>query len=267
MSKGHLDAAAGGAFLSLTIDRAMALINKMVENQAWREERTQAKTQKDMHTVKETDMLAAKIDLLLKKFDERAAVDASGTVNSMDSRMTCEVCGNVGHSGNDCPETREDAAYINNGYRQQGGNNGWNNQSRPPFQGNSNHNSNFNSNQPLLKDLVLGQAKINENLTKKMINNDKIIENMNTKIESLSSSVKNQLSFNKMIETQLTQIAAALPNKTKERKIENIIITPENVKAVTTRGGKSTHDPPNPNHAAGKQKAQQQKGVNIDSSS
>ena len=90
---------------------------------------------------------------------------------------------------------------------------------------------------------------------------------MNTKIESLSSSVKNQLSFNKMIETHLTQIAADLPNKTKERKIENIIITLENVKAVTTRGGKSTRDPPNPNHAAGKQKAQQQKGVNTDSSS
>ena len=123
MSKGHLDAAAGGAFLSLTIDRATTLINKMVENRAWGEERTQAKTQKGMHTIKETDMLAAKIDLLLKKFDERAADDTSGTVNSMDSHMTCEVCGNVGHSGNNCPETHEDAAYINNRYRQQGGNN------------------------------------------------------------------------------------------------------------------------------------------------
>jgi hypothetical protein len=45
-----------------------------------------------MHTVKETDMLAAKIDLLLKKFDERVA----GIVKTMDSQMTCEVCGNVG---------------------------------------------------------------------------------------------------------------------------------------------------------------------------
>jgi hypothetical protein len=33
MSNGHLDAAAGGAFLSLTIDEAMALIEKMVINQ------------------------------------------------------------------------------------------------------------------------------------------------------------------------------------------------------------------------------------------
>ena len=51
-----------------------------------------------------------------------------------------------------------------------------------------------------------------------MINNDKILENMNAKIESLSS-VKNQLSFNKMIETQLAQIAAAIPSKSNSGKI------------------------------------------------
>jgi hypothetical protein len=80
----------------------------------------------------------------------------------------CEVCGNGGHLGNNCPETREDVAYMsnNNGYRPSGGQ-GWN-PSRPPYQGgnnfNSNYNSNFNSKQSLLKDLVLGQAKINESL-------------------------------------------------------------------------------------------------------
>jgi hypothetical protein len=31
----HIDAAAGGAFLSLTIDGATELINKMVTNQSW----------------------------------------------------------------------------------------------------------------------------------------------------------------------------------------------------------------------------------------
>jgi hypothetical protein len=34
ISKAHLDAAAGDAFLSLTIDEAMALIEKMVTNQS-----------------------------------------------------------------------------------------------------------------------------------------------------------------------------------------------------------------------------------------
>ena len=98
----------------------------------------------------------------------------------MDSHMTCEVCGNVGHSGNDCPKTHKKAAFINNGFRQPG-NNGRNNQSRP--QGNSNYNSIYNSNQPSFKDLVLGQEKINENITKKLMSNDKILENINSQIE------------------------------------------------------------------------------------
>jgi hypothetical protein len=35
----------------------------------------------------------------------------------MDSHMMCEVCGDVKHSGNNCPKTREEASYINNGFR------------------------------------------------------------------------------------------------------------------------------------------------------
>ena len=85
-----------------------------------------------------------------------------------------------------------------------------------------------------------------------------MLENINTKIEGLNSSIKNQLSFNKMIETQLAQIAAAIPignNGKIPGQPENSL---QNVKAVTTRGGKTTHDPPNPNHSAGKAKERQE---------
>ena len=58
---------------------------------------------------------------------------------------------------------------------------------------------------------MLGQAKINENINKKLMANDETLESLNVKIESLSSTLKNQLSFNKMIETQLAQIAASIP--------------------------------------------------------
>jgi len=52
-------------------------------------------TKKGMHTMKETDMLFAKIDLLMKRLDERAQDKEAmmGTVQAMDSHMTCEVCG------------------------------------------------------------------------------------------------------------------------------------------------------------------------------
>ena len=62
-----------------------------------------------------------------------------------------------------------------------------------------------------MRDLIFGQAKINESLNKKLAANDKILEGINAKVETLSSALKNQLSFNKMIETQLAQIAAAFP--------------------------------------------------------
>jgi len=55
-------------------------------------------------------------------------------------------------------------------------------------------------------------------------------------MEGLSTAIKNQLSFNKMIETQLAQVAAAIPPAM------------ENVKTITTRGGKTTQDPPYSNH-------------------
>ena len=153
-------------------------------------------------------MLAAKLDLLLKKFDVENWPQMPVPVHAMNSYYTCEVCGDSGHSGNDCHETGDDAAYISNntGFRPQGGQ-GWG-QTRPPFQGggnnnNSNFNSNFNSNQPSLRDLVFGQAKINESLNRKLAANDKILESIHAKVETLFSAHKNLLSFNKMIETQL----------------------------------------------------------------
>jgi hypothetical protein len=33
-----------------------------------------------------------------------------------DSRMACEVYGDTGHSGNNCPEIQDDVNYINNNY-------------------------------------------------------------------------------------------------------------------------------------------------------
>ena len=63
-------------------------------------------------------MLATKMDLLLKRFDKYATDKEAtkGIVKAMDSKMTCEVCGEVGHSLNICPESHEEASYINNGF-------------------------------------------------------------------------------------------------------------------------------------------------------
>ena len=70
-SRANIDATAGGAFLNLTIAKAKELVEKMVSNQGWSDERLKPRT-KGMHTAKETDMIIAKLDLLLKHLGERS---------------------------------------------------------------------------------------------------------------------------------------------------------------------------------------------------
>jgi hypothetical protein len=88
---------------------------------------------------------------------------------------------------------------------------------------------------------VLGQAKINENLVKKLSENDQMFVNINTKLDGLTLSVRDQLAFNKKIELKVAQLASAAKTVVSPDSVEN-------VNAVTMRGGKTTRDPLYPNH-------------------
>ena len=141
-----MDAAAGGAFFSLTIESAKSLIEKMVSNLGWSDDHLQLH-QRGMHSVKEADMLAMKIDLLQKKIENYSQDKAQmQTLQALETRMACEVCGNVGHSGDNCLETQEEALFLNgnNGFHPQGGQ-GWN-QPRPYYQGGNGNSNSFNPN-------------------------------------------------------------------------------------------------------------------------
>ena len=66
-----MDAAARGAFLSLTITQATALVEKMASNQGSNKERLQTCTRRGgMHRLKEVDILSAKMDLLMKRLED-----------------------------------------------------------------------------------------------------------------------------------------------------------------------------------------------------
>jgi hypothetical protein len=108
-----LDAAAGGAFLSLTLTQATNLVERMASNQAWNEERQPCKKERGMHQLKEVDMLSAKMDLLMKRLEDKP-LEKKEVMQLFESRMTCEECGNIGHSGSQCPQLEEDVKYINN---------------------------------------------------------------------------------------------------------------------------------------------------------
>ena len=163
--------------------------------------------------MKEADLLTAKIDLLMKRLDDQAS-EKKEVMLINDSRMTCEECGDVGHMGKNCPTMLEDANYINNNnYRPQ---NQWNHQQqqgwRPNYQGNYPGNYNNNTfNQPPLRELVANQTKTLEQLSKKISANDKVLENVNTRMDSLATAIKNQHSFNKMVESHISQLALNVP--------------------------------------------------------
>jgi hypothetical protein len=100
-----MDAATGGAFLSLTIRDATTLVEKMAFNQGWNKERTQTRKRGGMHQLKEVDMLYAKMDLLIKRLDDRASENKE-VMHIHDSRMTCEEYGGTRHSGHNCLEIK-----------------------------------------------------------------------------------------------------------------------------------------------------------------
>jgi hypothetical protein len=66
-----------------------------------------------MHQLEEVDMLSAKMDLLMKRLDDWAS-EKRKVMHIHDSRMTCEECGDTGHSGHNCLDIQEDVNYINN---------------------------------------------------------------------------------------------------------------------------------------------------------
>jgi uncharacterized coiled-coil protein SlyX len=205
-----MDATAGGAFLSLNLRDTTTLVENMASNQSWNEERTQPrKREGETHQLKEVDMLSAKMDLLMKKLEDHTN-EKKEVMHVHDSHMTCEVCSDTGHSGNNCPETQEDVNYNNNNNYHPQQNQGWN-QQRPNYQSNFQGNNYNNFNQPLLRELVVGQSRLMDQMSKKIASNDKILENISTRMDNFASVIKNQHSFNKMIESQIAQLVAVVP--------------------------------------------------------
>ena len=76
-----------------------------------------------------------------------------------------------------------------------------------------------------------------DSINKKLHAHDKMLENINAKLDEFSSVLKNQLSYNKMIETQLAQIVAAIPSYEKDRIIGKPKGTMETANLVTSRYG------------------------------
>jgi hypothetical protein len=198
----HIDATVGGSFFTLSIEKAHKLVQKMSSNQSWDEERTQTNTRK-VHQLKEVDMHTATIDLMKKL--ENPGLDH---LKLVDARVTCEECIDIGHMGINYPMVPQDVNFIgnsNNGFRpNQSFNVGWNKPSFPfDNRQHGGNGQNFNRNEPSPRDIIRDLVRINGEVGKKIHGTDKLLENINAKMDNFTVATQNQLSFNKMLETQI----------------------------------------------------------------
>jgi hypothetical protein len=70
--------------------------------------------------------------------------------------------------------------------------------------------------------MIVNQNKVIDNMSKKIASNDKVLETINNRMDSFTSTTKNQLSFNKMIESQVSQLANSVPMAQKDEISRNL---------------------------------------------
>jgi hypothetical protein len=181
-------------------------------------------------------MLTTKIDLLMKNL-ENPGLDHLKMANA---RVTCEECREIGHMGINCPTVPQDVNFIgnlNNGFcPNQGFNAVWNKPSFPfDNRQQGGMGQNFNRSEPSLKDIVQDQRRINSEVDKKLLDNDRTLESIDSKMNNFIVAVQNQLNFNKVLEMQIAQLAVALPHPNGGDFPSQVAVPiKENVKAVIT---------------------------------
>jgi hypothetical protein len=103
---------------------------------------------------------------------------------------------------------------------------------------------NFNISEPSLKDIVRDQLRINLDVGKKLLANDRILESINSKMNIFTVVIQKQLNMNKMLETRIAQLATALPHPNGgDFSGQPVVPIKENVKAWITRSRKTMAEP------------------------
>jgi hypothetical protein len=139
--------------------------------------------------------------------------------------------------GINCPKICQDANFVGhskNGSRpNQGFNSRWNKPSFPfDNRQQGGNGQNFNINEPQLSDIIRDQLRMNDEFGKKIHATDKLLKIISAKMESFMVATQNQLSFTKMLETRIQQIAALLPRQSNGDPSQSLI--QESMKSIFT---------------------------------
>jgi hypothetical protein len=137
-------------------------------------------------------MLTEKFDLLMKKL-ENLGLDYLEMVHA---RVTCEECGEIGHMAINCPTVSQDVNFIGNSNNSfspnQGFHAGWNKPSLPfDNRQQGGMGQDLNKNEPSLRDIIKDQVRINDEIGKKICATEKLLENINAKMDSFTLATQN----------------------------------------------------------------------------
>ncbi|WVZ73439.1 hypothetical protein U9M48_021745 [Paspalum notatum var. saurae] len=184
------------------------------------------------------EILGGKIDSLMRRFEKMESGRAE-EVKSTDYMMTCEECGEYGHSSERCPEEAKALDYA--------GKEGW----IPPSNYRQNRQQQFTAGSAIqnviplriqLKDFMEEQAKINKDTHSKFKAVDKVLESIDGKITTVGSSNQQLMGMMKILENQLSRLASISQTKMKESCRDSHSLKSHS-KRVTTRSGRETRDP------------------------
>jgi hypothetical protein len=75
-----------------------------------------------------------------------------------------------------------------------------------------------------LRDVIVGQSGLLDQMTRNVASTDKTLETISTKMDAIAFAIKDQHNFNKMIESQLAQLAACNTPGVMVAKIGHVII-------------------------------------------
>ncbi|XP_021717859.1 uncharacterized protein LOC110685620 [Chenopodium quinoa] len=226
-SRANLDSGAGGNLKKLLVDKAYKMIEEVAKHYAYGGDKRQSQHKKGgKHDLEAIVLTASKADMLARKLDQ-----VNNVLGSSSSQvMSCETCGRNDHFPSYCNNITEHVASLgrNDPYSQTF-NQGWKkhpnfgckqpNQAPPP-QNNYNQAPPYNLpppqqqasyRHPNQRDNVQQRPQYNQAPPPQKFNIESILETFMTqqiKINGeVSSSIQQHQAHNKMIESQLSQIA------------------------------------------------------------
>jgi ribosomal protein L32 len=199
-SRTVIDASAGGSIIELTLTQAFTLFKKVADNDTWASFGRLLPVQptgnvKGVLQMEKEDTLEDKIDSLMRRLDKMEIEKKEAQdLKAAKARSTCEECGEYGHAHKDCLEEDNVLDYMRKGNLS----NFRYGQGRPQF----NASSSIPNSVPLriqLKDFMDEQAKIKKGTITNFKAIDKVLENIDSKVNEVGSSNYQVLNMMKML--------------------------------------------------------------------